>query len=117
MATQQKKSKKTIPIVNDPSQPVSKSLYEAHQKIYPRTTFGYYKNWRWVMIWITQIIFYGTPWLQWGDRQAVLLDISTHRFYIFGLILYPQDLIYLVVILIISALALFLFTAVAGRLR
>lgn len=116
MATQQKKSRKTIPIVDDPSKPVSKSLYEAHQKIYPRTTFGYYKNWRWAMIWITQIIFYGTPWLQWGDRQAVLLDISTHRFYIFGLILYPQDLIYLVVILIISALALFLFTAVAGRL-
>ena len=68
------------------------------------------------MIWITQIVFYGMPWLQWGERQAVLLDISSHRFYIFGLVLYPQDLIYLVVILIISALALFLFTAVAGRL-
>lgn len=68
------------------------------------------------MIWVTQIVFYGVPWLQWSDRQAVLLDISTHRFYIFGLILYPQDLIYLVVILIIAALALFLFTAVAGRL-
>lgn len=68
------------------------------------------------MIWITQIVFYGVPWLQWGERQAVLLDIGTHRFYIFGLVLYPQDLIYLVVILIIAALALFLFTAVAGRL-
>lgn len=68
------------------------------------------------MIWITQIVFYGVPWLQWGERQAVLLDISSHRFYIFGLVLYPQDLIYLVVILIIAALALFLFTAVAGRL-
>lgn len=116
MSVKQKNSKKTIPIVADPAQPVSKSLYEAHQKIYPRTTAGLYKNWRWIMIWITQIIFYGVPWLQWGERQAVLLDISTHRFYIFGLILYPQDLIYLVVILIISALALFLFTAVAGRL-
>ncbi len=68
------------------------------------------------MIWITQLVFYGVPWLEWGQRQAVLLDISTHRFYIFGLVLYPQDLIYLVVILIIAALALFLFTAVAGRL-
>ncbi|PKO45881.1 MAG: cytochrome c oxidase accessory protein CcoG [Betaproteobacteria bacterium HGW-Betaproteobacteria-22] len=116
MTVEQNKSKKTIPIVADTTQPVAKSLYEAHQKVYPRTTAGIYKNWRWAMIWITQIIFYGTPWLQWGDRQAVLLDISTHRFYIFGLILYPQDLIYLVVILIISALALFLFTAVAGRL-
>ncbi len=71
---------------------------------------------RWLTIWITQLVFYGTPWLLWNDRQAILLDISTHRFYIFGLVLYPQDLIYLVVILIIAALALFLFTAVAGRL-
>lgn len=116
MTVHHKKSKKTIPIVNDPTQPAARSLYEAQQKIYPRNTSGYYKNWRWAMIWITQIVFYGVPWLQWGERQAVLLDISTHRFYIFGLVLYPQDLIYLVVILIISALALFLFTAVAGRL-
>jgi cytochrome c oxidase accessory protein FixG len=116
VSTQKSKSKKTIPIVNDPAQPVTRSLYEPHQKIYPRNTAGLYKNWRWAMIWITQIVFYGVPWLQWGERQAVLLDISTHRFYIFGLVLYPQDLIYLVVILIIAALALFLFTAVAGRL-
>ncbi len=34
----------------------------------------------------------------------------------FGLVLYPQDFIYLTTLLIISALALFLFTAVAGRL-
>lgn len=110
------KTKKYIPIAKDDAKPKSVSLYEAHQKIYPRNISGYFKNWRWITIWITQIVFYGTPWLQWNDRQAVLLDISTHRFYIFGLVLYPQDLIYLVVLLIIAALALFLFTAVAGRL-
>ncbi len=116
MSNKQRTSKKIIPIINDASQPVTRSLYEPHQKIYPRNITGFYKNWRWAMVWITQIVFYGIPWLAWGQRQAVLLDISTHRFYIFGLVLYPQDLIYLVIILIISALALFLFTAVAGRL-
>nr|WP_294838532.1 cytochrome c oxidase accessory protein CcoG [uncultured Methylotenera sp.] len=107
-------SKKIIPIAPAPGGFMP--MYEAQAKIYPRNTAGFFKNWRWVMIWITQIVFYGVPWLQWGERQAMLLDISTHRFYIFGLVLYPQDLIYLVIILIISALALFLFTAVAGRL-
>lgn len=92
------------------------SLYEAQQKVYPRSIKGYFHQWRWITIWITQIVFYGVPWLVWGDRQALLLDISTHRFYIFGLVLYPQDLIFLVVLLVIAALALFLFTAVAGRL-
>jgi len=112
----QRKSKKVIPIISDTSQDQYISLYEAHKKVYPRSTKGYFTNWRWIMVWITQIVFYGLPWLTWGDRQALLLDITTHRFYIFGLILYPQDLIYLTVLLIIAALALFLFTTVAGRL-
>jgi cytochrome c oxidase accessory protein FixG len=54
--------------------------------------------------------------LEWGQRQAVLFDLGSRRFYIFNLVLYPQDFIYLTGILVISALSLFLFTAVAGRL-
>jgi len=111
-----KSPRKIIPIVSESISGGVMSMYQPQTKIYPRDISGYFKNMRWLTIWITQIVFYGTPWLMWNDRQAILLDISTHRFYIFGLVLYPQDLIYLVVILIISALALFLFTAVAGRL-
>ncbi len=92
------------------------SLYEAHKKIYPRSVSGFFSNWRWGMVWLTQLVFYGLPWLQWGQRQAVLFDLGARRFYIFGLVLYPQDFIYLTGILVMSALSLFLFTAVAGRL-
>ena len=92
------------------------SLYEAHKKIYPRSVSGVFSNWRWGMVFLTQLVFYGLPWLEWGQRQAVLFDLGARRFYIFGLILYPQDFIYLAGLLVISALALFLFTAVAGRL-
>jgi cytochrome c oxidase accessory protein FixG len=92
------------------------SLYASQDKIYPRSTFGFFTQWRWVMMWITQIVFYGIPWLEWGQRQALLFDLGSRRFYIFNLVLYPQDLIYLTAILIISALSLFLFTAIAGRL-
>ncbi|MBI2751205.1 MAG: cytochrome c oxidase accessory protein CcoG [Burkholderiales bacterium] len=92
------------------------SLYEAHKKIYPRSVSGLFSNWRWGMVFLTQLVFYGLPWLQWGQRQAVLFDLGARRFYIFGLVLYPQDFIYLTGILVISALSLFLFTAVAGRL-
>jgi cytochrome c oxidase accessory protein FixG len=92
------------------------SLYKAEEKIYPRSIFGYFAQWRWLMIWLTQLFFYGVPWLEWGQRQALLFDLTAKRFYIFKLVLYPQDLIYLTAILIISALSLFLFTAIAGRL-
>ena len=91
-------------------------LYASRQKIYPRSVLGLFTKWRWVLVWLTQIIFYGLPWLQWNARQAVLFDLEARRFYIFGLVLYPQDFIYLTGLLVISALALFLFTAVAGRL-
>ena len=75
-----------------------------------------FNRWRWVMVWVTQLVFYGLPWLQWGERQMVLFDLGARRFYLFGLVLYPQDFIYLTGLLILSALSLFLFTAVAGRL-
>jgi cytochrome c oxidase accessory protein FixG len=106
-----KATEKAIPL-ND----VVVSLYEAQAKIYPRSVSGYFTKWRWVMIWLTQLFFYGVPWLEWGNRQALLFNLEAKRFYIFNLVLYPQDLIYLTAILIISALSLFLFTAIAGRL-
>jgi cytochrome c oxidase accessory protein FixG len=92
------------------------SLYASHEKIYPRSVSGLFSNWRWGMVFLTQLVFYGVPWLEWGQRQAVLFDLGARRFYVFGLVLYPQDFIYLTGILVISALSLFLFTAVAGRL-
>jgi cytochrome c oxidase accessory protein FixG len=92
------------------------SLYEAQKKIYPREVTGRFARWRWGFVWLTQLIFYGLPWLEWGQRQAVLFDLGARRFYLFGLVLYPQDFIYLTALLVMSALSLFLFTAVAGRL-
>ncbi len=92
------------------------SLYQAQNKIYPRAVSGLFARWRWGLVWFTQLLFYGLPWLQWNDRQAVLFDLASRRFYIGGLVLYPQDFIYLTGLLMVSAYALFLFTAVAGRL-
>ena len=92
------------------------SRYAASKKIYPRSVEGIFAYWRWIFVVLTQLVFYGLPWFEWGTRQAVLFDLSSRRFYIFNLVLYPQDFIYLTGLLVISALALFLFTAVAGRL-
>ena len=116
--------RKFIPIVPLPGESSSDSseegawgdLYQAHQKIYPRSVQGIFAKWRWGFVFLTQIIFYCLPWLEWGQRQAVLFDLGARRFYIFGIVLYPQDFIYLTGLLVISAFALFLFTAIAGRL-
>jgi len=116
MSTPTKGDKKVIPITPVETDHEMISLYAAHKTIYPRSVKGVFQNWRWIMVWVTQIVFYGLPWLQWGGRQAVLFDLEVRRFYIFDLVLYPQDFIYLAGLLVVAALSLFLFTAVAGRL-
>lgn len=108
--------RKIIPILPAGLDEEMVSLYESQQKVYPRSVSGLFTRWRWGFVFLTQLVFYGLPWLEWGQRQAVLFDLGARRFYIFGLVLYPQDLIYLTALLVISALSLFLFTAVAGRL-
>lgn len=90
-------------------------MYAAREEIYPRETRGRYATLRWVCVWITQLVFYGLPWLNWNGRQAVLFDLEARKFYIFDLVLWPQDFIYLAALLIICAYLLFLVTAVAGR--
>jgi cytochrome c oxidase accessory protein FixG len=96
--------------------PVEQALYEIRKKIYPRAVSGKFAAWRWIVVLATQLVFYGTPWLTWNDRQAVLFDLASRKFYIFGLVFWPQDIVYLTVLLIVCAYSLFLFTAVAGRL-
>ena len=104
---------RTIPI-----QPSTEevALYEVRKTIHPRAVHGWFAAWRWALVFLTQAVFYGLPWLTWNGRQAVLFDLGARKFYLFGGVFWPQDVIYLAVLLILSALSLFLFTAVAGRL-
>ncbi|MDF1485342.1 cytochrome c oxidase accessory protein CcoG [Ramlibacter sp. H39-3-26] len=110
-------ARKTIPIVPDTGGGgEGESLYAAQKTIHPRAIAGRFAHWRLALVVLTQLVFYGLPWLEWGQRQMVLFDLGARRFYLFGWVLYPQDFIYLTGLLVVSALSLFLFTAVAGRL-
>jgi cytochrome c oxidase accessory protein FixG len=99
-----------IPVVEE------SALYEVRRKIYPRAVHGVFAWLRWGAVWATQLVFYGGAWLTWNERQAVLFDIVHRKFYLFGLVFWPQDVVYLTVLLILAALSLFLFTALAGRI-
>lgn len=107
---------KTIPIAIDGSRTEPLIQLEPKNKIYVRATSGRFAAWRWAMVWLTQLVFYGLPWVTWHDRQAVLFDLAQQRFFLFGLVLYPQDLIYLTLLMVWAALALFFVTTVAGRI-
>ena len=90
-------------------------LYRSEDKIYPREVKGRFATFRKFSMFVLLGMFYGGPWLVWGGRQAVLFDLPARKFYIFGLTMWPQDFIYLALLLIILAVSLFFFTAIAGR--
>lgn len=92
------------------------SLYAAQEKIYPREVKGRFNNLRLLAMWVLLGMYYVAAWLPWEGRQAVLFDLPARKFYIFGLTFWPQDFIYLAWLLIMAALSLFFFTAIAGRL-
>jgi len=91
-------------------------LYAKHQKIYPREVHGIFAGLRVLGVSVLLGLYYILPWLRWGDHQAVLFDLPARKFYIFGLTFWPQDFIYLAWLLVVAALTLFFFTALAGRL-
>lgn len=100
---------------NSPIEMSVASLYEASEKIYPREVKGKFQTLRNTCVVVLLGIYYLGPWLQWSGRQAILFDLPARKFHIFALTLWPQDFIFLALLLILAALSLFFFTAVAGR--
>jgi cytochrome c oxidase accessory protein FixG len=98
------------------SDPKPAPLYESAKKIYPREMGGRFANLSKLATLTLLGLFYAVPWLMWDGRQAFLFDLPARKFYLLGLTLWPQDFPYLALLLIIAALSLFFFTALAGRL-
>lgn len=104
--------------VNSPK--TRQALYAARVKIFPKRVVGEFRNFKWIVMFVTLSIYYLTPWLRW-DRgefapdQAVLIDIANRRFYFFFIEIWPQEFYYVAGLLIMAGLGLFLMTSAAGR--
>ena len=101
---------------NKPEAPIEEELYKKREKIYPREVHGIFAGLRLLAMGVLLGLYYGLPWIQWDGHQAVLFDLPARKFHIFGLTFWPQDFFFLAMLLIIAAIALFMFTALAGRL-
>lgn len=97
------------------------SLYADHIKVYPRAVQGRFRTIKWAVLVLCLGVYYSLPWLRW-DRgpgapdQALLLDMSGPRGYFFNIEIWPQEVYYITGLLILGALALFLATALFGRI-
>ncbi len=92
------------------------SLYRKEPKVYPHKVSGRFARLRDLAMYVLLGLFYFIPWINVGGNQAVLFDLPARKFYILGLTFWPQDFIYLALLLVSAGLTLFFVTAVAGRL-
>ncbi|MBN8213486.1 MAG: 4Fe-4S binding protein [Xanthomonadales bacterium] len=106
--------KKQIPI--EVADDAAASMYVSERKIHPRDVDGRFQRLRAIAVWVLLGMYYVFPWLNWDGRQSVLFDLPARKFYVFWLNFWPQDFVFLAMLLIIAGLALFFFTALAGRL-
>ncbi len=96
-------------------------LYKRRTPIYPKLVHGRWRTIKWALLILTLAIYYVTPWIRWErpadlPDQAVLVDFTGRRFYFFFLQLWPQEVYFITGLLVMAALALFLVTALFGRL-
>ncbi|MBU2897621.1 cytochrome c oxidase accessory protein CcoG [Vibrio hepatarius] len=89
--------------------------FNPSNRIYVRESKGQFQKLRRYGGWFLLILFTMVPWIPYGDRQAILLDISNQQFNFFGTTLYPQDLTLLALLFVISAFGLFFITTFLGR--
>ncbi|SKA57021.1 cytochrome c oxidase accessory protein CcoG [Enterovibrio nigricans] len=89
--------------------------FNPSNRIYVRAMSGVYQQLRRKMGWFFMLLFLLTPWIPYGDRQAILIDIGKQQFNFFGTTLWPQDLTLLATLLMIAAFGLFFITTFLGR--
>jgi cytochrome c oxidase accessory protein FixG len=97
-----------------------RSLYAPRKRIHPKRAQGRFRQIKWVVMLVTLLVYYFTPWIRW-DRgpsapdQAVLINFPARRFYFFFIEIWPQEIYYVTGLLIVAAMVLFLITSLAGR--
>jgi cytochrome c oxidase accessory protein FixG len=95
------------------------ALYQKRIPIFTRSVKGRFRRFKTSVLVLAYVIFFGLPWLPWSrldaPAQAVLFDVLGRRFLIFGLTVYPQDVVWLALLLFIAAILLFFVTGLVGR--
>lgn len=83
-------------------------------KIHAKRLPGRFRQLKWMAASVWLLFFLG-PYLRWGERQAVLLDIPNRQFHFFDLTVHPQDVWTLTFVMLFFATLLFMSTVLAGR--
>lgn len=95
-------------------------FFVSRRSVFPKAIDGPFRRFKWLVMAVTLVIYYVTPWLRW-DRgpyapdQAVLIDLANRRFYMFQIEIWPHEFYYVAGLLIMAGIGLFLVTSAVGR--
>ncbi len=95
--------------------------FEAKKRLYPQSVKGRFRKLKWYLNTIFLAIYLFTPFLRF-DRsgvapdQAVLIDLPNSRAYFFFIEIWPQEVYFLMGILLLAAVILFFVTSLFGRI-
>ena len=108
--------------MNESSAPAGRPqpLFASHEWVYSRKVKGTFRTLKWTLLWLLLGFYYVAPWFRWergegAPDQAFLIDMASRRAYFLWIEIWPQEVYYLVGLLIIGAIGLFFVTALAGR--
>lgn len=86
------------------------------KKVYPLQLRGRYRTRQWLSFVVLYGGFFLLPYLSWNSRQAILFDIPARKFYLLGVVLWPQDLWVLALFLFLCFVLLMAMTTLSGRI-
>lgn len=94
-------------------------LFQKRIPIYTRSVQGKFRTFKNAVLVLAYTVFFVLPWIPWqrtsAADQAIMFDLVTKRFFIFDLVVYPQDVFLLALLLFIAAAFLFFVTELIGR--
>ena len=104
--------------IKPPNKPAP--LYAKRTAVFPKKIDGPFRRFKWAVMAVCLIIYWGTPWLRWdrgpfAPHQAVLVDLEHRRFYMFAIEIWPQEFYFVAGMLIMAGIGLFLVTSAVGR--
>ncbi len=95
--------------------------FAAKKRLYPQNVKGKIRSLKWLLNFVFLSIYFFTPFIRFdrgesAPSQAIFIDLPHSKAYFFWIEIWPQEVYYLMGILVIAAVALFFVTSLFGRI-
>jgi cytochrome c oxidase accessory protein FixG len=84
--------------------------------VFPKKPSGKFYNKRKIVSYLLLAFLFAAPHIKIGGEQMLLFNVLERKFIIFGKVFWPQDMFLFAISIIVSVVAIILFTVIYGRI-